>query len=870
MIMRLSLLLSLSFFILLNTFVSAQRNNLSSGTKQISSVNPPNFSQQGGFFTSQFNLILNPGNINDTIYYTLDGSEPTRNSNIYTTPLIIKSRIGDPNYFSIIPTNFVLTGLWAFAQPSGEVFKCTAVKAKSFSGSNAPSATITNTYFVDNNMVGRYDMPVISLTTNAANLFSDSIGIYVPGVNYQTGDDGTGNYFQTGSLWERPAHIEYFSTTGNKELEQDVTIRIHGGDTRLLPQKALRLYADAFFNYKFFLKKNITSFKTLVLRNSGNDNVSTMFRDAFMSDLLSEMGSGMEYQAYAPSVLFIDGEFWGIHNIRERVDKYFLSENCGNNPDSLDLIEKNGIVDEGDNINYFLWYNFLDGADMTIPANYDYMTTLIDINNFTDYNIAEIFFSNIDWPSNNRMYWRPVSQGGKWRWIAFDTDFGFGLETYSNYDNNTLVFATTPNGPTSPPSWNTNYPFATMQLRKMLQNTKFRNDFVNRFADMLNTTFKTGNVVNKINEFQSQYISVMPEHIERWSKPATFTDWIDNVQHLRNFAINRPYYVRKYIIEYFNEVENLSQDITDTSFVTLNTPDTTMGYIKINTIRPHSYPWSGIYFHNVPIPLKAKAKPGYKFVEWAGTGITNSDIEINLISDTTFTAIFEIDTNYVPHMVFINEFMASNNSTISDEYGEHDDWIELYNPNLDTIDIGGLYITDNLSYPHKHHIAANTNLTKIPPLDYLLLWADGTPTQGTLHLNFSLSASGEAIGIYDSILNVVDSVIFGVQSNDISFGRYPDGDNYWRFFSTPTPDASNSVNSINESDTPTALTLFPNPINDGFLNLNKEVKNLQIYNCLGQILFSSENVKTIDIHHLHKGIYFARINNLFTFKFIVN
>jgi len=848
--------------------VLAQHSNSDSKSKQTNTLNPPIFSHQGGFYTTSFNLTLSSSNSNDTIFYTLDGSAPTQNSAFYTSPMLIESRASDPNVYSAIPTNYVQTGLWAYVPPAGNVFKATVVKARCFSGNNTPSETVTQSYFVDNNIQGKYNMPIVSLTTDPENLFSDSTGIYVPGVNYQAGDDGTGNYFETGTLWERPAYIEYFSITGNRELAQNTNIRIHGGDTRLLPQKALRLYADTFFSYKFFSDKNIVSFKTLMLRNSGNDNISTMFRDAFMSDLLPEMGSGLEYLAYQPVVLFIDGEFWGIHNLRERIDKYYISTNCNVNANSIDYLEKHGLIKEGDDLHYFMWYNFLESADMTIPSNYNYMSTMIDVDNFKDYNIAQIYFSNIDWPSNNRDFWRPKEQGGKWRWIVFDTDFGFGLESYSNYDNNTLVFATTPNGPTSPPSWNTNYPYATMQLRKMLQNNTFRNDFVNRFADMLNTTFKSNHVVDKINDFEQQYMSVMPEHINRWSKPATYNDWLANVEHLRVFAQNRPACMRKYIMDYFNEVENLSQDITDTSTITINVSDTAMGSVKLSTIRPLSYPWSGTYFHNVAVPLKAIAKQGYKFVTWLGTGITDSEIEIDLLSDTLFTAVFEIDTTYVPHLLFINEFMASNNSSIIDDYGEYDDWIELYNPNTDTIDIGGLYITDDLSTPQKHQIQANTNATKIPPFGYLLLWADGMTTQGPLHLNFKLSGTGEAIGIYDSTLTAIDSIVFGIQSDDISFGRFPDGNSYWRSFGTPTPGASNTVMSINNK-TNENFSIFPNPANGGFIYLSSEVKHIIIYNYLGQVVLSSEKTERIDLRDFQKGIYFACINNLFTLKFTI-
>lgn len=821
-------------------------------------LNPPVFSHGGGFYTLPFQLTLTPSQSSDTIYYTLDGSAPDRSSAVYLTPLQIQSRTGDTNVLSVIQTNFVQAGDWAYEAPQTEVFKATVVRARSFSGNSTPSAIATQTYFVDSFIFNRYALPVVSLVTDAANLFSDSTGIYVPGISY-TGSDNTGNYFETGSNWERPVHFEYFSAAGAGNYATDATVRIHGGDTRLLPQKALRLYADTFFNYPFFPDKNISAFKTLMLRNSGNDNTHTMFRDVFMSELARDMGSGLEYQAGFPVVVFINGEFWGIHNLRERTDKYYIGSNSGADPDNIDYLEKHGVVKEGDNLHYFQWYNYLESADMTLQAGYDYMKGMIDIPDFIDYNIAQLYFANIDWPSNNRDYWRPRVAGGLWRWVVFDTDFGFGLESYNNYDNNTLVFATTPNGPTSPPAWNTNYPFATLQLRKMLQNSTFRNDFVNRFADMLNTVFRSDTVENRINNFEQRYATAMPEHIARWSKPQDMASWHSNVEQLRNFAQNRPAYMRKYIMDYFNETEPLSQDVSDTSAITVTVNDSLMGHVVLSTIRPPFYPWSGVYFHNVPVPLEAKARTGYRFVEWAGTGVSTPGIIVNLQGDTSFTAMFEADPNYIPKLLFINEFMASNTSGLQDEYGEQDDWIEIFNPGYDTIDLAGFYITDDLSQPQKHQFAAGYADTKIPPEGFNILWADGTPVQGPLHLGFKLSGTGESIALYDSTLTLIDAITFGTQSDNVSYGRFPDGYNNWRYFGVPTPGSPNSTAHIQNNTNDTVIRLYPNPTS-GIIFLTHPASNVEIYDLLGHCLLTATNTRILNLDALGKGMYVARIN----------
>ncbi len=141
--------------------------------------------------------------------------------------------------------------------------------------------------------------------------------------------------------------------------------------------------------------------------------------------------------------------------------------------------------------------------------------------------------------------------------------------------------------------------------------------------------------------------------------------------------------------------------------------------------------------------------------------------------------------------IFINEWMAKNSATIDDEAGEYDDWIELYNAGSTAVDLNGFYLTDDISNSTKFQI---TTTAIIPPMGHLLFWADNDLDQGDLHLNFKLSASGETIALFSPSEELVDSVTFGAQNDDLSNGRYPDGSNSFFLFDDPTPGSTNLAN----------------------------------------------------------------------------
>lgn len=630
----------------------------------------PYFSHKGGFYEEAFNLELSSKEQNSQIYYTVDGSDPVPGKSgtlLYSKSITIRSRAGEPNKLSLIPTS--LSHLFPIRVPHDEVFKCSTIKALSMRSDGFKSSIVTHSYFVDSAMKERYDLPLISITTDYENFFDSSKGIYV-----------NENYNETGDKWEKPIHIEFFEKDGNPLFSYYCGARIHGGLTRNSPQKSLRLYFDKSYDpsdkldYPVFgelkdVKGNdITSFKRLILRNSGNDWISTMFRDPLMHSLVSDLN--LDTQAYRPTIVFINGEYWGIHNVRERYDSAYFESHYNIDKNKVALLafdptfyplsnkidvnegtQEDAIAYTNDIVNYIKIHSLSD------KSTYDYLKTKIDIENFINYQIANIYFGNVDWPTNNVSTWKyktedglyhpeaPYGQDGRWRWLIKDTDYGFGLlDGDVTYD--TLAKVTTH---AQPDTRGAQYSKMYL-LNKFIENPDFRIQFINSFADHLNTTFNSKLVIDRIHEMSSQIQSSIPEHINRWGN---ITDWDENVTMLKTFGEKRPYHVRQHIVKKFSP-----NGVTGTASITLNT-DMEKGYLRINSIDIKSTTkgvftlgsWTGIYFIGVPVTIKALPQEGYVFDHWEGldAGIYVSDT-INITPDEimNITAVFRPQESATP------------------------------------------------------------------------------------------------------------------------------------------------------------------------------------------------------------------------------
>jgi len=510
------------------------------------------FSHKQGFYRKPFELTISSISPTDTVYYTLDGSVPTKNSFIYKFSVKIDYRYNDPNIISNIPTtpdNY--TGIQKWHPPLGKIFKATIVRAASVRNKNLSSKVYTLIFFVDTNIYSRYSMPIVSLITDADNFFSYDKGIYVTCKYYdKTNPNYTGNYSQRGSNWERPVNIAFLKKNGAVTFSQDAGIRIHGTSSRKHTQKRLRLYArkkygNQYFNYKIFPQKNKNKFKRLILANFPT------FKDVLIYSIIKDLNIDMP--DYRPVIVFINGEYWGIHVIRDQLDKYYLASKYNIDKNNIVILGGNSLIKQETDKQYNNLIKFVENNNLKIPKNYQYVKNQIDIDCYIDHQIVRIY-TNYYGTHNNKL-WRPKTQNGKWRWFLYDMD-----KVFSNSNNNLLKQLVSEK----------DIDPAILLFRNLLKNKEFKNQFIDRFIFLMNTTFQKDTVLNKINELEKLYEPEIKEHFDRWYNnidakefiglSKTNIDTVNSVDdilfyyisQLKDFAGKRPYYMKKFIMEEFN------------------------------------------------------------------------------------------------------------------------------------------------------------------------------------------------------------------------------------------------------------------------------------------------------------------------------
>ncbi|MDZ7935149.1 MAG: CotH kinase family protein [Emticicia sp.] len=639
-----------------------------SANAYIGILEPPIFSHSGGFYSSPFSLSISHTETGASIYYTNDGSIPNpanliaksysyRNSypygeslmrsyssNLYSSPISIISRANVANQISKIRTNHTYS-----SSPSSVIYKGTVIQSRVYKDGYLPSDPVTHTFFFTANGKNKYSLPVISIVSQEDGLFSHSNGIYVPGADFEnwkrlngteSPNGGTpANYWRKGETAERSATFELIEQD-TVVLKKNIDIRINGGWSRANFMKSLRVYfpGDG-LDYKIYPEHSDKNYKTLILRNSGNDFGLTHFRDAVIQETMK--GMRMPTQKYRPSIVFLNGEYWGIHNIRERYDADYFNRVYGVDANNIDLLEYTNSsvaqVDNGTATHFNAMNDYISENSMSNATNYNYIKTQMDIDNYIDYNVAEIYCLNKDWPHNNIQFWRekvtynpntPTAYGrdGRWRWTLFDTDFGYGLVGNASENAVDRLFID---------DWSTN------MFSRLTQNTEFRNAFINRFADLLNTSFLPSRVNVLIDNMRAGILSSINEHNSRWN----LSNWEGQISSMRSFVQQRPAYQRTHIRSKWG--------ISGEYNLTVNVSNAAHGYVKVNTVdilpttpgvSANPYPWAGSYFNNIPIQIRPRAKQGYKFKHWVynSTILTDSVQTITTSSARSYTAVFEL------------------------------------------------------------------------------------------------------------------------------------------------------------------------------------------------------------------------------------
>ncbi len=796
----------------------------------------PGFSPGGGFYHGSQSIALDSAFPDEVIRFTRDGSLPNDSSPVYASPIRIDST----------------TVIRAQAQRSGRL----------------ASAVVTQTFFIDETTT----LPVVSVATGPANLWDDKTGIYVIGTNGVAGycSSQPRNWNQP---WEKPVSLEMYEANAQFGFKLDAGMQIGGGCTRLYPQKPLAIYTRSEYGtssieYPVFADKPITSYNNVLLRNSGQDWWRAMCRDGVIQTIVKGR-MDIDWQAYKPAVLFLNGAYWGIHDIREKHNEHYLESNYGIDPDKIDILSSNAAVEQGSAALYKDLIRFIETHNMALAENFAWVKSQMDVNEYLNYQITEIYFANIDWPGGNIKYWRQQGENHKWRWILFDTDLGLGAHDYGQYFSNSLENATSP-----VETYYANPAWSTFLLRKLLENAEFRSEFIQRFASHMNLTFNPLRAVHIIDSLTAHIGAEIPRHIAKWPQStARNGNWSYHVNVMREFAAKRPEHVRNHLIAKFG--------LSGTAQLTVNNPSPEGGDLYIAGVRLPETDFSGAFFKEVPIRCQAVPRHGYRFSGWQGPASTAQDsVSIVLAADDTLTALFEPEEARVFAGLKINEIMALNSKSKADEQGEYDDWIELYNDSQAPVNIGGMYLTDNLSRLDMWQIpAGSAEATTIPPGGFLLLWADNTPAQGALHLNIKLSGDGEEVGISkrtDQGLTLIDKIIFGGQQTDVSYGRSPDGKELLAFFSKSTPGHANTPTGISQKRAmlPENARLkqnYPNPFNAATaisytLTADSPVR-LAIYDAAGREIrvlvnqrqAAGEHSARFDAGDLASGIYLCRL-----------
>jgi hypothetical protein len=671
------------------------------------------FSTEAGFYSQTFDLNMIASSSGRKICYTTDGSVPTFESTLFLEPLPISGT--------------------------------TVIRAAIFNDSIQISPIYTKT-FIFNALSG---LPTISISSDPKNFFDWEEGIFELGPNAEPNNPNFGANFWMD--WEKPINFEYIDKNGTAQINQEAGIKVSGQWSRANALKSVSIFArknygKGSFNYKFFNDRENQSFESITLRNSGNDWSYSMMRDG----LVSEIAKGMDIDrlAYQPAVIYLNGEYWGILNMREKTSEHYFKENFGIKEGNLNLIEyspTNGILlVYGTSDDYQIMHNFVDSKSLLNANNYDQVSEMMDIGSFIDYELLEIFIDNGDWPGNNCKLWKTNNPLSKWRWLIYDTDFGFNL-FHSN--GNTLDFATASNGESWP-----NPPWATLYLRKLLANEAFKIQFVNRFSDCLNSNLLASSIDSKVDSIQNILEPEIQNHLNRWL--FSHDTWKYHVGRIKYFTFHRKTDMRKFMSDFF--------DFKLDFVITLSVSDNFSGKIKINSIVPANYPFKGNYFGEVPITLKAIPNPGYRFVRWeVGSNSTDQNIVVNLTANKTFSAVFEpvIENN---NQLVINEI----NYKSSDE-NDTGDWIEIFNNGDQTVDLTGWIIHDDdtsnqfifpagqLIYP-KEYLVINENNTK-----FQSIYPGITNSVG--EFKFGLSSSGDIINLFDNEGNLIDKVRYGAQ-----------------------------------------------------------------------------------------------------------
>ncbi|MCF7953545.1 MAG: CotH kinase family protein [Spirochaetales bacterium] len=563
----------------------------------------PEFAEKSGLFdpTDTVKLNFNPPDLNG-----VEGLSPDRLVLKYTIQDgMPQSEIGMPSYRSwVYPTN-----------RSGQTFtssrileETAVIKARYYLGMT-PSPQSEVSYIME-----EHSLPVVSLTADPADIWDPEEGIYVIGedmeepnytkeieiparLTYLYPEKLQSTKFYPAGQYDDASHGESKDTaaeadgrsenfqqrfmkpdaelrSGSLQADLPVTIRIFGAASRNFPDKSLAVFARDRSLPNIFFKNQSDTLRSLVLRTAATDWPRAHMRDIVSSDFIQPLDT--DVQDYSLAVLYLNGEFFGVRNLREKVNEHMIQDQYGVDADRLDLVEGNFVIRtlSGSSSSYAYMLNYITEANMNISRYYERVKDMINIDSFIDYVIFETFINNTDWPANNVKAWRERAPGSLWRWIVYDTDAGYDTEEFwSSEREDSLGFAK------GRADYDSIYRVITYEsswhagsiFRSLMANQEFYDAFIQRYEELIGA--ENGEITNPdaplgtkrllriINTIETAVEEDMQLHVEKWSAQDFYymawsgmsdevemiDRWRTQVDVLRSFAEQRPGYAAGFL-----------------------------------------------------------------------------------------------------------------------------------------------------------------------------------------------------------------------------------------------------------------------------------------------------------------------------------
>jgi hypothetical protein len=571
-------------------------NNLSPAYAD--TLKEPIFSMQSGVYTSVINVMIeNPNSVNSKLVFTLDGTTPTSNSAEYQEPI--------------------------------QVIGNTVIRAKIFPLDTLgilASNTASTSYLIG----VAHTTPILMVTTDGSNLY---------------GSNGIFDNFN--SDWVKPAHAVYLKEgIGHPFLfETRTAMRMDGGagGSRSHPQRSFRLsfahgaLGENPIEYPLIPDRpNRTKYSDIYLRNGSNQWLVLPYKDASQVRMMSE-GTGNYYSAFRPVSVYINGQYFGLYEMREKFNSEYFEVHDGAKKDSLELLSLSYFYNlvlravEGDVDNFWNSYESFLSISPNQSDFWNLADQHFDLKHYSDYIIGESWMGNVDWPQNNIKIYRSDKTNKRWRFALIDLELSLQPNGWTNCTDNHIRYML---------DRDPNIPYINIWL-KSIQNEFYRNYFINRFADLMNTSYSNEKILETEESFFLRMYPEMDNEYARWGDP-------NNIQGQMNQFTNNHLVFRSELACRNNVVQdNLVSEFNLTKKVNVNLavePDSS-GFIQLNTIKPEVYPWTGVYFDGVPIAMIPVAKVGYEFSHWKPNAYISDTLIDSLscnvaITNTTFTAVF--------------------------------------------------------------------------------------------------------------------------------------------------------------------------------------------------------------------------------------